>query len=85
VNSGDARGVAPIEALALDQHGRIVVGQTFGVTRLNADGSWDSSFLAPALAAAYAIAVQHDGRIVVGGRFQTVAGTPRSNLAQRSC
>ena len=55
------------------------------VTRLaacNADGSLDSSFNPAANADVYALAVQADGRILVGGNFTTLGGQTRRFLAR---
>ncbi len=60
----------------------------FWVTRLNADGSVDSSFTPAAAAgsdAAYqagSLAVQSDGKVLVGGDFWTMNGTNRSGIAR---
>ncbi|MCI0537920.1 MAG: delta-60 repeat domain-containing protein, partial [Verrucomicrobiales bacterium] len=62
-----------------------------GILRLNADGSVDESFQpgsGPALLDisccpyVYAIALLPDGRILVGGVFDTVSGEPRKSLAR---
>ena len=50
--------------------------------RLNADGSVDPSF--PDLAAAYsnAVAIQPDGKILIGGTFSSYDGYSRSRVAR---
>ena len=77
-----------IDALAVQPDGKILVGGWFttlgggstGTTtrnrigRLNADGSLDTSFNPGANSYVYAIAVQVDGRILVGGAFTTLGG-----------
>src|SRR5437764_4265934 len=84
---------AEITAAVLQPDGRIVVAGRFtsfngfmhkGVCRLNDDGSVDQSF---GLGAgidnvALALALQSDGRILVGGQFSGVDQTPRFNLAR---
>lgn len=86
-----------VYALALQPDGRIVVGGTFsnltsggvpvpraGIGRLNSDGSVDLDFN-PGLDSdgfVEALALQPDGRIVVGGRFFSVGGSPRDHLAR---
>jgi uncharacterized delta-60 repeat protein len=56
------------------------------VHRLNPDGSLDSSFAAT-IADGYdvdvrSIALQADGKVLVGGQFAQVGGQPRTNLAR---
>ncbi|MSU25043.1 MAG: hypothetical protein EXS32_14645 [Opitutus sp.] len=74
----------PPIGLALQADGRILVTTNQpALLRFNADGSADSSFLNPAFNGPIAaVAVQADGRIVVGGTFTTVAGTAISRLAR---
>jgi uncharacterized delta-60 repeat protein len=54
--------------------------------RLNADGTLDSTFNPGAVgdnfAAVDSLAVQSDGRILVGGEFTTLGGQPRNNLGR---
>ena len=81
-----------VNALALQTDGRILVGgwfyrsnSTYGVTRLNGNGSVDSAFdlsSAPLNGIVYAIARQTDGKIIIGGSFTTVAGTNRLRIAR---
>ena len=75
-------------AIAVQADGKILVGGTFtslggggtGTTtrnyvgRLNADGSLDTSFNPGADSTVNTIAVQADGKILVGGRFTTLGG-----------
>ncbi|MGA4645537.1 Calx-beta domain-containing protein [Limisphaera sp. 4302-co] len=80
-------------ALALQRDLRIVVGGAFrhcngvtrgGITRLNPDGSADPSinFGAGADAFVAAVLVQPDGKIILGGGFETYDGQPRRRLAR---
>lgn len=85
-----------IENLAVLSNGQIFVVGRFdslsgvprtNIARLNMDGSVDSSFYAELVAEgapgeAYLMAVQHDGKIVVGGWFTAVNGTACTNLAR---
>jgi uncharacterized delta-60 repeat protein len=82
-----------ITAAVLQPDGRIVVAGRFTsfngfthnrVCRLNADGSVDQSFgLGNGIDnAALALALQSDGRIIVGGQFSQVDLTQRFNLAR---
>lgn len=66
-------------------------GTTFnGIGRLNVDGTPDTSFNAGGLGigspesslAVYAVAVQSDGKIIIGGDFTTYNGVPASHLAR---
>lgn len=56
------------------------------IGRLNADGSPDTSFNPGASGSVYAMALQPDGKILVGGYFSGLGGgtgtTPRSNLGR---
>jgi uncharacterized delta-60 repeat protein len=78
----------PVYALAVQADGKILVGGNFttlggggtGTTtrnyigRLDADGSLDTSFNPGANDTVMALAVQTDGRILVGGGFTTLGG-----------
>jgi uncharacterized delta-60 repeat protein len=86
------------DALALQSDGKILVGGTFsslqgtpktGIARLNANGSLDPAFkvnLAGGGAGVYkpvaAIAVQPDGKILIGGRFSSVNGMAQGSIAR---
>ena len=82
-----------INALALQPDGRVVIGGQFtrvygasrnGVARLYANGTVDTSFSpgAGANGAVRAVAVQPDGRVLVGGVFSAFDGTPCSHLVR---
>mgnify|MGYP000879399266 CR=1 FL=1 len=80
-------------AIAVQADGRILVGGHFNtfngtssgmIARLNADGSLDSGFT-PGSGADWlvlSIAVQPDGRILVGGNFDSFNGLPRSGITR---
>ena len=81
--------------LAVQSDGRILVGGSFNsvasqprtnLARLNANGTLDPNFVAAATgtssASVYSLALQADGKIVVGGLFNAVAGQPRANFAR---
>ena len=80
-------------ALASLGTGKILIGGTFTfyggvgrnrIARLNADGSLDAGF-DPGLGAdndVWAIAVQGDGKILIGGDFTSYDGTARNRLAR---
>ena len=77
----------PVQAVAVQADGKILVGGGFttlsggiGTTtrnrigRLNVDGSLDTSFDPGANSSVFAVAVQADGKILVGGGFTTLGG-----------
>ncbi len=80
-------------ALALQSDGRVVVGGNFtsfngttrnNIARLNANGSLDTGFN-PGTGfggLVYALAIQSDGKIVVGGSFPNFNGITRNNIAR---
>ncbi|MDP3209074.1 MAG: hypothetical protein Q8M65_07985, partial [Rhodoglobus sp.] len=86
-----------VNTIVLQADGKILIGGSFanynatprtGLARLNADGTLDASFN-PALSGSSgttdmvkAIALQADGKIVVGGNLTTVNGTARARLAR---
>jgi uncharacterized delta-60 repeat protein len=78
-----------IYALALQPDGKILVGGYFTslvgqdrycLGRLNADGTLDESFQPGDNAGSYvySLAIQPDGKILLGGEFQTLDGQPSS-------
>jgi uncharacterized delta-60 repeat protein len=91
-----ATGVSakPVRAVAVQADGRILLGGMFtdisgfptrSVARLNPDGTMDKDFYAAisgSTPAVHAIAVQPDGKILIGGVFSSVDGTERGNLAR---
>ena len=83
-----------IYALAVQPDGKILVGGSFtilagqtneGLARLNADGTVDRGFFHGAGGATpwiYSLALQPDGKILVGGTFTTLGGQPCTNLGR---
>lgn len=83
-----------VNAIAVQSNGQIVIGGDFtsvgGVsgqdhfTRLNDDGSLDTTFNpgTGANASVYAIGIQPDGNIVIGGDFTTVNGLSMNGIAR---
>ena len=75
---------ATICALALQPDGKILFGTTGGLFighgppnylgRLNADGSVDQTFVGSATNIVYCLALQSDGKILVGGRLTGLSG-----------
>jgi uncharacterized delta-60 repeat protein len=86
----------PVTCLALQPDGKLVVGGTTGngefgdimgngVWRLNTDGSLDAKFVAQVtttLIAVRTVAVQPDGKILIGGSFTSVNNTARTKIAR---
>ena len=81
-----------VQSVAIQQDGKIVVGGWFTtyqgtvrnrIARLNADGSYDSTFNIGTgfNDAVFSVAIQQDGKIVVGGGFTTYQGTTRNRIA----
>ena len=82
-----------VDAIAVQADGRVVVGGAFTaydgtsrprIARLNADGTLDASF-APGTGfdgTVESLALQADGRIVVGGAFTAYDGTSRPRIAR---
>jgi uncharacterized delta-60 repeat protein len=81
-----------VNALALQPDGKLLVNLGFSgvpsrVARLYPDGSLDPAFdpgegIGPGDVEIQAIAVQADGRVLIGGNFWQVNGVPRSSLAR---
>jgi len=77
-----------VQAIALQSNGKIVIGGGFttvgfsssgpttrnDIARVNADGTVDTSFNPGANGRIIAIAIQADGKIVVGGAFDALGG-----------
>jgi uncharacterized delta-60 repeat protein len=83
----------PVYALALQPNGRVIIGGAFtdvdllsrnSIARLMPDGSLDQSFDpgTGANEAIYAMKLQSDGRILIGGLFTEYSGTHRLGLAR---
>lgn len=82
-----------VQALALQPDGKVLVGGSFyyfneqpvsGIARLNTDGTLDDSFsLSNAVSGeVLAIALQSDGKILIGGRFSSVGTFSRNHMAR---
>lgn len=95
-NSGGAGPDTAVYATVTQPDGKIIIAGTFdnyngttrnGVARLNADGTLDPSFdvgtgLALSTDNVYCLALQSDGKIMIGGKFATFNGTARNNIAR---
>jgi uncharacterized delta-60 repeat protein len=82
-----------VQAIAVQPDGRIIVAGDFSefdnqsaqfIVRLHPNGSLDSSFQAAGGVNGfiYTVALQPDGKIVIGGAFTTAGGAPRNRIAR---
>jgi uncharacterized delta-60 repeat protein len=82
-----------VAALALQENGKVVIGGHFNsyngtarnrVARLNTNGSLDGNFNPGAGAdlPVRAVALQPDGKILIGGEFNSYNGVPRGRVAR---
>ena len=93
----DPNANGTIRAVVVQSDGHILIGGDFTtvapnggpavarnqIARLNPDGTLDAAFNPNANGGVvYAIALQADGKILVGGVFSNIGGQPRSNLAR---
>lgn len=81
-------------AMALQRDGKLIIGGYFTtvngttrnrIARLNSDGSLDTTFnpnVSTSGGEVKSIVLQTDGKIIIGGRFDTVGGLARSNIAR---
>lgn len=92
-NPGSGIGPQVINKISLRTDGKAIVNGSFmtyngtangGAIRINADGTHDTNLasISGMVGNFYAVAPQADGRIIVGGTFTTVGGTPRANIAR---
>jgi hypothetical protein len=49
---------------------------------MNSNGTWDTNFTAGADSVVRAVAIQPDGKILVGGDFTVLAGQSRSYIGR---
>ena len=86
---------AEVLALALQPDGKVLIGGVFTsyggaaisrIARLNADGTRDTTFSPGTGANSYVqtLALQPDGKVLLGGAFASVNGTARSCVARLS-
>ncbi|MGD0727624.1 MAG: delta-60 repeat domain-containing protein, partial [Spirochaetia bacterium] len=83
-----------VSSVAVQSDGKVLIGGYFTtyngtsrgyVARLNSDGSLDTGFLATGTGAdsyVISVAVQSDGKVLIGGSFGTYNGTSRGNVAR---
>ncbi|MBI3850885.1 MAG: delta-60 repeat domain-containing protein [Verrucomicrobia bacterium] len=92
----DPHANGTVQVVVVQPDGKILIGGNFTslspnggvsvtrnrIARLNPDGTLDSAFNPNANNQVTAIAVQADGKIVVGGIFTSVGGQTRTNIAR---
>jgi uncharacterized delta-60 repeat protein len=82
-----------VEAIALQPNGKILIGGRFisyngdtvnSIARLNTDGSLDTTFNSGsgANSGVYTIALQTDGKVIIGGGFTSINGNSRNRIAR---
>ena len=75
-----------LSALASQADGKILAlvrsGDASTIVRLKSDGTSDGNFPIAAQGAVSALAVQADGRILIGGSFTNIAGVSRNAIAR---
>jgi uncharacterized delta-60 repeat protein len=69
-------------SFAVQADGKIVVGHSNGVVRLKPDGSLDPTLSISTSAWVDETVIQPDGKILIGGFFSSINGTPRANVAR---
>jgi uncharacterized delta-60 repeat protein len=94
---GLASANGAVESVALQTDGKVLIGGSFnvvngvsrnGIARLNADGSLDSGFQKglsgdPGLTGlVFSVAVQGDGKVLIGGGFNAVNDASRNSIAR---
>jgi len=83
----------PVNALVLQPDGKIMIGGAFttvygaarnGIARMNTNGTVDATFNpgTGANGAINAVAVQADGKVLIGGDFTTVNGVSKPHIAR---
>jgi uncharacterized delta-60 repeat protein len=69
-------------ALSLQADGKILMDGASAIYRINVDGTKDTAFNVSIGGTVDSLAVQPDGKIVVGGHFTTLAGQARNNIGR---
>ena len=93
-NPGTGAG-AVVNAVVVQDDGKVIIGGDFvsvngvarvRVARLNTDGSVDTSYgsTVGASAVVNALALQSDGKLIIGGSFASYNGLPRNRIARLS-
>jgi uncharacterized delta-60 repeat protein len=64
-------GIPSVAALAPQTDGKVVIGGSFGIARLNVNGRVDTNFVSAVDRDVYAVALQPNGKVLIGGQFTT--------------
>jgi len=92
----DPNANGPVRVVVVQPDGKILIGGDFTtlspnggnavprnrIARLNPDGTLDTAFDPNAGGLVFAIALQADGKILVGGLFGTIGGATRNRIAR---
>ena len=90
---GTSIGAQVVNKLTLQPDGKVIVNGTFttfsgtpngGAIRINPNGALDTNLatMSATVGNIQALAVQPDNKVIVGGSFTSVGGTPRLNIAR---
>jgi uncharacterized delta-60 repeat protein len=83
-----------VRSLVIQSDGKVLIGGSFanvsgvsriGIARLHVDGSLDASFREQGLSGVigiFAVAVQSDGMVLIGGYFDSASGANRNRIAR---
>ena len=72
-----------VRAIKSLSNGQLLLGGDYYGLRINADGSYDPTFVTPTLnGSIYSIDVQADGKILIAGSFTQVAGSTQYYIAR---
>lgn len=93
--SGNPSATVTVYSIALQADGKIILGTNLflmnsngstvtakPIARLNADGTFDSSFVASVNNLVLKVVIQPDGRILIAGQFSNVSGVRRNFIAR---
>jgi uncharacterized delta-60 repeat protein len=69
-------------ALAMQRGGGILLGASYGLAQLNADGTTNALFTSGANGTVYSLATQPDGKILVAGNFTLLGNQPHNHIAR---
>lgn len=90
---GDLTDYRWLYSIAVQGDGKILIGGSFNtyngtirnnIARLNDNGSLDTSFISDfgSVSVVHCIAIQNDGKILIGGQFTVYDGTARARIAR---